>query len=134
MSWLGIDYGEKKIGLALCENGSLALPLVILPNQGLEKVLLEIEKLVRHYQIKVIVVGYPLSLAGQVTPQTRRVESFVRQLQSKLTKIKIELSDERFSSKAVKAAQRGCKIRHHDDAAAAAMILQNFLDRQAAGG
>src|SRR3989339_522725 len=118
MSILAIDYGSKKVGLALAEDDRLVLPLTILTNQGDKALIKEIAIVVKKYKISAIILGYPINLVGQATPQTMKVQSFYQELQ-RVIKIPVKLVDERFSSKTVKVAQRGLKIRHHDDAAAA---------------
>ena len=127
MPLLGIDYGSKKVGLALAEDDRLVLPLTILTNQGDKALIKEIAIVVKKYKISAIILGYSINLVGQATPQTMKVQSFYQELQ-RVIKIPVKLVDERFSSKTVKVAQRGLKIRHHDDAAAAAVILQSYLD------
>lgn len=129
MSILAIDYGSKKVGLALAEDDRLVLPLSILVNQGDKALIKEIAAVVKRYDISLIILGYPINLVGQVTTQTRKVQNFYQELQ-RIIKIPVKLVDERFSSKTVKVAQRGLKIKHHDDAAAAAVILQSYLDSQ----
>ncbi len=137
---LALDYGDKKIGLAISdEKKRLALVYDILKNQGTESALKKIKEICQQEEIEKIVVGLPLSqdspkqkpdglnfkdLANQ---QTRKVLNFVEQLKKEI-KLEIILEDERLSSKMADRLKRGL-VKGDNDAVAAMVILQNYLDR-----
>lgn len=94
---LAIDYGEKRIGLALRRLG-VSFPLRSISRVG--DYLLEIRNLVRRYQVNTIVVGYPIGLSGSDTRMSRKVDEFISLLRRHLPKeVKIVKVDERFSTR-----------------------------------
>jgi len=138
MILLGIDYGAKKIGLAKAER-NLALPLTIIANTNQTEVLAKIKKICDQENIQQIIIGVPVSLQRSVehflrdkdlqNKQLQEVLVFVDWLKSQLT-IPIEVEDERLSTKLAKNLQQGEDKKSPDDAIAAMLILQAYLDRQ----
>jgi putative Holliday junction resolvase len=129
MNFLGIDYGEKRVGLATgSDETKLASPFFILENKGRDFLLTEIKKICREENIEKIVVGLPLTMASKTGPQAEEVMGFVDFLKSNLT-MPIETEDERFTSAMVDKlmAESGVKDR---DAVSAMIILQSFFDRK----
>jgi putative Holliday junction resolvase len=138
MRALGVDYGRKRIGLALSDpTGLLARPWKAIPGAGPERsaeaLAAEIEALVTEDDgLDVIVVGFPRRLSGDPNEQTATVLNTVEHLRS-LVSIPVILQDERLSSR---EAERLLAEREKDwrkrkallDAAAAAVILQDYLD------
>ncbi|HET7827267.1 MAG TPA: Holliday junction resolvase RuvX [Candidatus Saccharimonadales bacterium] len=118
--FIGVDWGSARVGLA---RGSLlarlAEPLKTVPA---DQALAEIEGLVPVNQAVGIVVGLPRSLQGQETAQTKAVRQWVDNAKSQI-KLPFYWQDEALTSSA--AASRQAK---DIDAAAAAAILQDFLD------
>jgi putative Holliday junction resolvase len=136
---LGIDVGERRIGLAISDaSGTLARPLTTLaikPGEGLRRVVTEIERLTcEEGGLGVIVVGFPTRLDGTASDATTRVSAFIESLRL-LTTIPIVSEDERLTSR---EAEQRLAVRERDwrkrkarlDAAAAAIFLQDFLDRR----
>lgn len=122
MRYLGIDYGTKRIGVAIADDAApVAVPRGVI--DGGEKEIDEIAALCKEEKIKVIVVGLPLTLRGEKGDMAKRVYSFAEKLRDRLG-VTVELIDERMSTK----ASSGEGIRSAD-AAAAADILQTWLDR-----
>lgn len=118
MNYLGIDYGLAKIGLAKAsEELRIATPLVVIFNG--HNMLEELETIVGSEQITQIVIGYPLTMAGEVGQQAKVVDEFIEKI--KVLSIPIIKQDERLST-------AGAVSRGHDDASAAALILQTYLD------
>lgn len=139
MSILGIDYGDKKVGLAKSVNGQ-ALPLVILENKNWSFLLLEIKKICQQENIFQIIVGVPLSLgakknseflreADRQNEQMKKVLSFIDFLKSNLN-IPVEMEDERLSTKMANSLNKGAGRKQPEDAIAAMLILQNYLDKK----
>ena len=143
MRALGLDVGERRIGVALCDElGLLASPLTTVQvgrRGGERRALEEIAALARERQAEVVVVGLPTSLRGTEGPQAQAVRAFAERLAPHLT-VPIEFWDERFTTaeaertmiaRGLKREQRRARI----DAAAAAIMLQDYLDaRRKAGG
>lgn len=128
---LAIDYGHKRVGLALSdESRQLASPLK--PLQRTSELLTQLQKLCTEHTVELMVVGYPLRLDGSVGEAARNVEQFAEKLKATVG-IAVELVDERLStSEAQKAMIEGGASRKRRkemiDSVAAAMFLQTFLD------
>ena len=139
---MGLDVGERRIGIAVSDaTGTLARPLGVLRPSGLDGdavdvVMTEIARLAAEDDgLGAIVVGLPRRLDGTATHLTPRVEQFARQLAIK-TALPVTLQDERLSSREAESRLalndknwRSRKARL--DAAAAAVILQDYLDGRA---
>lgn len=139
MGILGLDVGEKRIGVAIAgPEGLLAIPLTVIDRVGERADLKAILALVREHGVKRIVVGLPRSLDGSIGQQAERVLAFSKEL-SQETDIPIDTWDERLSTVAaerlmVDAGVKRGKRRARRDALAAALILQSYLDRRRAFG
>lgn len=128
MSILGIDYGEKKIGLAKSA-GSLAVPFMIFENKGNDFVLKKIKEVCESESIDAVVVGVPKSLGGgKESKQHKKVLDFIQKLSSLDKKIISE--DERLSTKMAREMSKDMKNKGDDDATSAMLILQSYLDRK----
>ena len=140
MRVLGIDYGEKRIGLAVSDStGMLARPVETLAVKGGQAgaVSLVIDAIARlerdDHPIEAIVIGLPRRLDGTANDQTPRVEAFA-ELMKKRSARPIVLQDERLTSHAADGLlaerERDWRVRKKRlDAVAAAVILQEYLDR-----
>lgn len=144
MRALGIDYGGKRIGFALSDaSGTLASPLRVMerPRSEPETVRLvcqEIARLVADDDgLATVVVGWPRRLDGTPTEQTPLVEAFARAI-GLATAVPVVLQDERLSSH---EADSRLALKERDwrkrklklDAAAAAVVLQDYLDEHGRG-
>lgn len=123
MKILGIDYGEKRIGLAISDESlTFARELTILsPKEFWE----QLNQLISDQQISKIVLGWPLNMSGGMTEKTEEVASFKKQLMSK-TGLIVEIIDERLSSA---MAQNITGSKKDLDSLAAQILLQNYLDK-----
>lgn len=139
MRMLGVDLGRRRIGLAVSDpSGMLARPLTTLQltaDDGLQRVLAEVRRLLAEDDgLGGIVVGLPRRLDGTPNEQTATTEQFVAALRAQVD-LPVMTEDERLSSR---EADSRLAVRERDwkkrkaqlDAAAAAVILQDFLDRQ----
>lgn len=133
MRVLALDLGEKRIGVALSDRlGWLATPLTVLSCSSREAELAAIEELAHKHQVERVIVGYPRSLNGTIGPQAQHVEAYVRQLRAHL-QVPVVLWDERLSTAQAERLihETGRRVRRERiDAAAAAVILQSYLDAQ----
>jgi putative Holliday junction resolvase len=133
MRILGLDIGDRRIGVAISDPTEIiASPLTIITRDDDNTAIETIIQLVHQYDVKRIVVGMPYSLDGSVGRQANKVKDFVDKL-SRNTSAGIELYDERLSTVAVErllsdAGNKKAKTRSPRDDAAAAFILQGYLD------
>jgi len=130
---LGLDVGDRWIGVALSDpEGILASPLTRITRTGTEATIGAILQLVRQYEVKRIVAGLPYSMQGGLGQQAIKVLDFLHELRQHL-EIPVEGVDERLSTVAVGRRMREAGIvkkrkKEKIDAAAAALILQAYLD------
>ena len=124
MRYLGIDYGSKRLGLAISdEHGGFAFPHQTIPNDG--KALKTLASIIESESVGAIVVGDTRSLEGEANKVTAESDEFVEELTA-FVDIPVSRAREGHSSaEAMRYAPVGKK---HDDSAAAAIILQRFLD------
>ena len=133
MRLMGLDVGDKRIGIALSDEGALiASPRETLERSGNRKDIRHMLDLARREEISEIVVGMPFSLDGSLGPQAHKVERFVEALKSE-TDIRVTTWDERLSTvSAERALLEGdvsrAKRKKAIDRVAAAIILQGYLD------
>tara|TARA_Y100000758_G_scaffold157132_1_gene111428 strand:- start:347 stop:760 length:414 start_codon:yes stop_codon:yes gene_type:complete len=131
---LGIDYGDSRIGLAMSDPLKIiASPFKTIRNEGNEKCLQVFQSLIKEKDVEAIVVGLPIGLKGQETVQTKKVREFANLLYA--LQLPIHLEDERLSSVSAEKSmiQQNIKTGHNKgliDQRAAAIILQQFLDKQ----
>ena len=131
---LALDVGDRRIGVASCDpTGTLASPLTTIERRDEASDIEAVLALASEHEAAEIVVGMPLSMSGGRGPQARRVEAFTRALASLLT-IPVQVVDERLSSVQAErlmreSGRRPSTNRPLVDAAAAAVILQAYLDR-----
>lgn len=135
---LGIDYGERRIGLAVSDpTATIALPLPTLRRRrGKRPPVAAIAETGRAYGVGEAVIGLPLTPEGGEDEWTREVRDFGEKLAQRAD-IPVSYLDERFTSAQAERAVRalGLKKREREkkeriDAAAAILILQAYLDRR----
>lgn len=126
MKYLSIDYGEKKIGIAISDaEGRIAFPKKIIYNRGQERILAQLKELIKEQNVSRIVVGLPLGAQGEETEQSAKTRAFTDFLHKETT-IAIDFENEFLTTH---MAERMGVTREHVDEAAAALILQSYLDR-----
>ena len=131
---LGLDIGDRWIGVAMSDpQGILASPHTIIRRTDESSGINAILAIIDQNQVGAVVVGLPLSLKGSIGSQAEKVQSFVQEL-SAHTKVPIEYRDERLTTveaqRLMRMTKKGRKDR--DDAVAAALILQEYLDEKLA--
>jgi len=134
MRVMGLDIGEKIIGIALSDpNGLIASSYRNIERQELEKDLEEIKKIALECGVQKIVIGFPKNMNGTIGPQARRIMEFKEALE-KAVDLPVILWDERLSTVAVeKILIEGNMSRKKRkkviDKMAASYILQGYLDK-----
>ncbi len=134
MKYLGIDYGSKRIGVAVSDDtGSIAFPLAVVTAgpHALE----EIENIARVNNVECIVLGESLNFKNEPNPIMEDIEQFKADI-AELTGLPVEYQREFFTSAeaARQFAPDGSRKKNPSqenlDAAAAALILQGYLDKK----
>jgi putative Holliday junction resolvase len=134
MRIMGLDIGDKRIGVALSDPGGvLASPYTIIERSNEEQDVAIVMDIITRNGVGEIIVGLPRLMDGTVGQQGAKVEAFVGRLRG-YTETPIELRDERLSTVSAKRLMQSSgrksrkKIRY--DAAAAAVILQAYLEER----
>ena len=131
---LGIDYGSRRIGISQSDPlGIIAQPRITLNNDG--GLWEELRAIVRTENVRLIVVGMPLNLKGQMTQKAEEVRGFIERLKEE-TGVEVVGWDERFTTSLARRTliEMGTKKKdrrsnkQNIDAMAASLILQSFLD------
>jgi putative Holliday junction resolvase len=136
---LGIDYGDRRIGVAVSDElGAMALPVITLEKERkLSDRVRRIIRLGKQYQVTAFVVGLPLLMSGEEGPQAQTTREFAERLKER-SGLTVELVDERLSTQAAVRALdemevRGKRRKELVDQSAATIILQTWLDRTKSG-
>jgi putative Holliday junction resolvase len=131
---LGIDYGRKRIGIAVTDPlGLMAHPVATLQNTGDDQTIAEIKKICDEKEVARIVLGLPVNMDGSKGPMALEVEDFARRLAIACRRT-VETFDERLTSWEAESrlAQSGMKWREMKkrvDQVAAVLILQSWVER-----
>jgi putative Holliday junction resolvase len=134
MRFLGLDVGDKRIGVAMSDSlGTFASCLEVINWSNWKTVKARLQEIINEYQITLIVVGLPKNMDGTLGLQARKVISFASMLEEE-TKIGVVLWDERLSSKSAETylIQDGVSRKDRKqaiDMISACIILQNYIDR-----
>ena len=133
MTALGIDYGEKRIGVAVTDELEIiASPLATIANDS--GTVAELQRIVSERRIDTVVVGLPLNMNGTLGPSGKAAQAFARVLQARLN-IAVETIDERLTTVQAERAMlahdlsRAKRARRRDEMAAQ-MLLQSYIDRK----
>lgn len=126
MKYLGIDYGRKKIGLAVSD-GKLAEPFQVIRYADYEKMIFHIKRIVEKQKIEIVVVGMSENEMGV------EIKKFVENMKTLLSPIPCVLSDETLSSHdaiemSIQSGMGRKKRKEMEDAFAASIMLQNYID------
>lgn len=138
MRILGLDFGARRIGLALSDpDGAIASPAGHLERKGGRQDVRALCAFIREHDVARVVMGLPLHLDGREGEGARRVRDFARSL-SEASGVPVELLDERWTTLEAERAigeggRRSPKKRRKQkgavDAVAAALILRTYLER-----
>jgi len=134
---LGIDYGEKRLGIAISDDtNTIATPLKYIDNN--KEILNALNSLIVEYDIKTFVVGLPINLDGSHSKSSRKVLNFCKYINQELGII-VHTIDERLSSveaenKLRESGRSPNMFRNLDrgiiDSASAAIILDSFMQKK----
>ena len=133
MRVLAIDHGTKRMGIALSdETATIAQPLEFIAAEPFADFLVRLKKLITEKQVDQILVGMPRNMDGSYGPAALKVQEFVAVLKETIA-IPIKTWDERLTSAQanrmlIQAEVRRDKRKQRVDAAAAAILLQSYLD------
>ena len=132
---LGLDIGDKRIGVALSDAESiLASPFTIINCQGDIADVEAITSIISQQQVKQVIVGLPRLMDGSLGKQAEKVKAFTQKLCSH-TEVPVEFRDERLTTVSAKRLMRAINTKRTKkkakyDAIAAALILQGYLDEK----
>ena len=123
MKVLALDYGSARTGVAISDpTGSLARPLEVVEQAGSEQGLRRLASLVEEEDAQLVVVGMPLTLAGERRSQAAETEAFVESLRAAIP-VPVETFDERFTTSLARSTGGNAP----EDAVAAAPLLTGYL-------
>lgn len=134
MRALGIDFGLKRVGLAVSDRtGTLVSPLKTIERTTRQALFDELTGIIHDEAIEAVVVGLPLSLDGEDTLTTRQARNFAESLTRRVA-VPVHLMDERLTSAQAEeelnaAGLRGAKRKTALDSQAAVVILRSWLER-----
>ena len=135
MRVLGLDVGDKKIGLSMSDSTrSIAQALKVYRRSTLEKDLNELKGIAEEHGIEEIVIGLPKDLSGAIGKRATEVMAFAEEVR-KYTSINTVLWDERFSTNEANRIFEMAQVSHKKrkpfiDMMASQIILQGYLDAQ----
>lgn len=130
---MGLDYGDKTIGVAISDALRLtAQSKGVIRRKNLTEDFIKLQDYIKEYQIIEVVVGFPRNMDGTLGPRVEKTNQFINFLQKRVN-IPINLWDERLTTVAaektlLEADLSRSKRKEVIDAVAAALILQGYLD------
>ncbi|HJD61458.1 MAG TPA: Holliday junction resolvase RuvX [Rickettsia endosymbiont of Degeeriella rufa] len=130
---ISIDYGSKKIGIAISnQERNIAMPLNIITEASKKATIASLLEKIEQYKVCGIVIGLPIDMSGMQTEQSAIVIKFAEEL-TKSINLPIYLQDERLTTKAANNFLKSFGIKrkernNNDDAVAASMILETVLN------
>jgi len=135
MILLGVDYGEKRTGVAVCDSmGILASPVRVIHETNRKKLAAALTEISKEKRAERIILGLPLRTDGTMGDKALACEALAELLRTQHGLL-VELWDERFSSAMAHQSLGTANVRAKDrrnvvDAVAAVIILQSYLDRK----
>lgn len=138
MRWMGLDYGDRKIGVALSDElGWTAQGHEVIERRKPEEVIERLSRIAAEYTVTEIVVGLPKNMNGSIGPRGEICIAFAEELKSALG-LPVQLWDERLTTVAAERTLLSADVSRKKrkqviDKMAAAIILQNYLDAKSKG-
>jgi putative holliday junction resolvase len=136
---LAIDPGSKRLGLALSDpSGTVALPLSVLHRRSEPEDLKELNRIVVHNGVQLVLVGLPRMMDGTVDVAARNAQAFGAEV-GRVTGLPVEYWDERLTTVAaerflIEQGKRRARRRQDVDRVAATLLLQGYLDYRGSRG
>jgi len=134
MRTLGLDIGDIRIGVAISDPlGILASPLAIVNRDDEQAAIEKIVSIIRQHEVGRVIAGLPLNMDGSLGEQAEKTMSFVAAL-GRHIEVPMEYRDERLTTVSARELVQGVRKPNRNtryDAAAAALILQSYLDEMA---
>ncbi|MEA3402704.1 MAG: Holliday junction resolvase RuvX [Armatimonadota bacterium] len=133
MRALGVDMGERRIGLAVSDrSGLIASPLEVISLEEGSDPIAEVLARAEELEVERIVVGMPINLRGEVGPAAEQMQGMVDELRRRAS-VPVETCDERLTTAAADRSMADAGLSSRDrrgqvDKVAAALILQSWLD------
>ncbi len=130
---LGIDYGTKRIGLAVSDPmATIAQGLPTIANGSLPKVMTQLGNIITTHEINKIVVGFPITMKAEVGKAAQFTDKFITALKNQF-ELPIMIWDERLTSVLARRTMKALgkspsKNKSKVDEIAAILILQSYLD------
>lgn len=135
---MGLDFGSKTVGVALSDpTGLIASPFEIVKREKedkLRRTLARIEEIIAEYNVKKIILGYPVNMDGSEGERVRKTEEF-RDMLVRRTGLDVIFFDERLTTVEAHEIMSDCEVKGTDrkkyvDKIAAALILQGYMDSE----
>lgn len=133
MRVLGLDFGEKRIGVSVSDElGLTAQGITTIIRKNNKQVIDELKQVIHRYQVEQVVIGYPLRLDGSEGIQCEKVNHFGRYIETAFG-LPVVKWDETLSSQAAEDVLREADVHWKKrrlvvDKVAATLILQSYLD------
>jgi putative Holliday junction resolvase len=132
MTILGIDYGSKRIGIAIAQDKWIK-PLDVVMNESEERVIKQIKELITKRGIEKIIIGLPKPLKAKTNERLIVTKKFAKQLKDNLF-IPVEFSSEIFTTKLAKIFSYTKNQQRYVDSRAACFILEQYLRQETKKG
>lgn len=134
MRFLGIDYGDRRIGLSFGDELGVATPLPAITAADETKRRTALAAIVQERRIDELVIGHPLNMDDSVGPKAKQIEAVAERLRVELH-LPVHLVDERLTSyeaeaTIAKSKRREIRASGIIDSRAATLILQDYLDQR----
>jgi len=135
MRSLGLDIGDRRIGVAISDPGGvLASPLTIINCKDDVADVKAIADIISQQKVKQVIVGLPRLMDGSLGKQAEKIKAFTRKLCSHI-EVPVEFRDERLTTVSARRLMRATNTKKNNsknrqDAVAAALILQGYLDEE----
>jgi putative holliday junction resolvase len=132
--YLAIDYGDKRVGVAVSDfNKEIAFPREFLTYTGEKNLIEQLQRICEEDQITKVILGLPIMMDGTLGDRAKKTQLFYDKLKEAMPHIPIEFFDERLSTEFAVKTLRGQGIKDKDqkgkrDAMSAHIILQNYLN------